>query len=79
MLHFEGHTLSIKKVTFAVKSGEYFEKHNIYGVNFDPGTCISMEWNITDYLFCLLICLWFYDLSIEATEISYFFKIIQWW
>ena len=39
MLHFDGHTLSIKNVTFAMKSGEYFEKDNNYGVNFDSGIC----------------------------------------
>ena len=44
MLHFDGHTLSIKKVMFAMKSGEYFEKDNIYGVNFDSGICISIEY-----------------------------------
>ena len=43
MLHFDG-LLSIKKVTFAMKSGEYFEKDNIYGVNFDSRICISMEY-----------------------------------
>ena len=26
-----------------MKSGEYFENDNIYGVNFDSGICISME------------------------------------
>ena len=30
MLHFDGHTQSIKKVMFQMKSGEYFEKDNIY-------------------------------------------------
>ena len=44
MLHFDGHSLSIKKVTFAMKSGEYFDKDSIYGVNFDPGVFISMEY-----------------------------------
>ena len=44
MLHFDGHTLSIKKVMFTMKSGEYFEKDHIYGVNFDSGICISMEY-----------------------------------
>ena len=47
MLHFDGHyTVSIKKVTFALKSGEYFEKGDIYmyGVNFDSGTYISMDY-----------------------------------
>ena len=44
MLHFDGHTLSIKKVTFAMKNGEYFEKDNIYEVNFDSGICIFMEY-----------------------------------
>ena len=44
MLHFDGHTLSIKKVTFALKTGEYFEKANIYGVNFGSGICISIEY-----------------------------------
>ena len=34
MLHFEGHTLSIKKVMFPLKKGKYLEKDNIYGVNF---------------------------------------------
>ena len=29
MFHFDGHTLFIKKVTFAMKSGEYFYKDNI--------------------------------------------------
>ena len=42
MLHFDGHTLSIKKVTFTLKSGEHFEKDNICGVNFDFGIYISM-------------------------------------
>ena len=51
MLHFDGHTLSIKKVTFAMKSGEYFEKDNIYGVNFDSGICISMEYiHVKEYM-----------------------------
>ena len=27
-----------------MKSGEYFENDNIYGVNFDSGICISMEY-----------------------------------
>ena len=27
-----------------MKSGEYFEKDNIYGVNFDSGIFISMEY-----------------------------------
>ena len=27
-----------------MKSGEYFEKADIYGVNFDSGLCISMEY-----------------------------------
>ena len=44
MLHFEGHALSIKKVIFPMKSGKYFEKNNIYGVNFDSGICISMQY-----------------------------------
>ena len=44
MLHFDGHTPSIKKVTFALKNGEYFEKDNMYGVNFDSGIYISMEY-----------------------------------
>ena len=44
MLRFDGHTLSIKKVTFTMKSSEYFEKENIYGVSFDSGICISMEY-----------------------------------
>ena len=35
MLNFDGHSLSIKKVTFAKKSSEYFEKDNIYLINFD--------------------------------------------
>ena len=26
-----------------MKSGKYFEKDNIYGVNFDSGICISMQ------------------------------------
>ena len=51
MLHFDGHTLSIKKVTFAKKSGEYFEKDNIYVVNFDPGICISVEYmHVKEYM-----------------------------
>ena len=37
MLHFEGPTLSIKKAMFPMKSGKYFEKDNIYGVDFDSG------------------------------------------
>ena len=44
MLHFDGHTLSTKKVTFVMKRGEYFEKANIYGVNLDSGICISIEY-----------------------------------
>ena len=43
MLHFEGHTQSIKKVVFPMKRGENFEKDNIYGVNFDSGICISIQ------------------------------------
>ena len=43
MLHFDGHTLSIKKVTFAMKSGEYFENANIFGVNLDSVSNISMK------------------------------------
>ena len=51
MLHFDGHTLSIKKVTFSMKSGEYLEKGNIYGVNFDSGICISMEYiHVKEYI-----------------------------
>ena len=42
MLHFDGHTLSIKNVMFAMKSGEYFEKDNINLLDFDSGICISM-------------------------------------
>ena len=44
MLHFEGHTLSIKKVMFTMKNGKYFEKDNIYGINFDSRICISMQY-----------------------------------
>ena len=44
MLHFEGHILPIKKVMFPMKSGKYFEKDNIYGVNFDSGICISIQY-----------------------------------
>ena len=44
MLHFDGQTLSIKEVTFVLKSGEYFKKDSIYGVNFDSGIYISMEY-----------------------------------
>ena len=44
MLHFESHTLSIKKVLFPMKSDKYFKKDNIYGVNFDSGSCISMQY-----------------------------------
>ena len=44
MLHFDGHTQSIKKVVFPMKSGEYFEKGNIYGGNFDSGICISIQY-----------------------------------
>ena len=40
MLHFDGRTQSIKKEMFPMKSNEYFEKGNIYGVNFDSGICI---------------------------------------
>ena len=29
---------------FIMKSGEYLEKANIYGANFDSGICISMEY-----------------------------------
>ena len=29
---------------FPMKSGKYFEKDNIYGVNFDSGICISMQY-----------------------------------
>ena len=51
MLHFDGHTLSIKRVTFAMKSGEYFENDKIYGVNFDSGICISMEYiHVKEYM-----------------------------
>ena len=51
MLHFDGHILSIKKVVFSMKSGEYFEKDNIYGVNFYSGICISMEYiNVKEYM-----------------------------
>ena len=51
MLHFDSYTLSIKKVMFAVKNGEYFEKGNIYGVNFDTGICISMEYiHVREYM-----------------------------
>ena len=44
MLHFEGHTLSIKKDMFPMKSSKYFEKYNIYGVNFDSGIGIFMQY-----------------------------------
>ena len=27
-----------------MKKGKYFEKDNIYGVNFDSGMCISMQY-----------------------------------
>ena len=27
-----------------MKSGEYFERENIYAVNFDSGICISMQY-----------------------------------
>ena len=27
-----------------MKSGEYFEKDDIYGVNYDSGICISMQY-----------------------------------
>ena len=51
MLHFDGHTLSIKKVIFAMKSGEYFENDNVYGANFDAGICISMEYiSVKEYI-----------------------------
>ena len=51
MLHFDGHTLSVKKVTFAMKSGQYFEKDNIHGVNFDSGISISMEYiHVKEYM-----------------------------
>ena len=43
MLHFDGHTLSTKKVMFAMKSGEYSEKDNMFRVNFDSG--IVFAWN----------------------------------
>ena len=34
-----------------MKSGEYFEKDNIYGVNFDSGICISMEYiHVKEYM-----------------------------
>ena len=43
--------LCIKKVMFAMKSGEYFEKANIYGVNFDSGICISIEYiHVKEYV-----------------------------
>ena len=29
---------------FPMKSGKYFEKDNIYRVNFDSGICISMQY-----------------------------------
>ena len=44
MLHFEDHTLSIKKVMFPMKSSKKFFKYNIYGVNFDSEICISMHY-----------------------------------
>ena len=44
MLHFDDHTLSIKNKTFALKSGEYFEKDNIYVLNFNYVIYISMEY-----------------------------------
>ena len=55
MLHFDGHSLSIKKVTFAMKNGEYFEKKitfmSFYGVNFDSGIRISMEYiHVKEYI-----------------------------
>ena len=34
-----------------MKSGEYFETANIYGVNFDTGICISMEYvHVEEYM-----------------------------
>ena len=34
-----------------MKSGEYFEKANIYEVNFDIGICISMEYiHVKEYM-----------------------------
>ena len=34
-----------------MKSGEYFEKANICGVNFDPGICISTEYiHVKEYM-----------------------------
>ena len=51
MLHFDSHTLSIKKVTFAMKNGEYFEKDSINGVNFESGICVSMEYiHVKEYM-----------------------------
>ena len=29
---------------FPMESSKYFEKYNIYGVNFDSGICISMRY-----------------------------------
>ena len=40
-----------KKEKLALENGEYFEKDNIYGVNFDSGICVSMEYiHVKEYM-----------------------------